>query len=601
MTKELNLSVIIKTFLRPPCLENILQSIMRFQEHHDLRFAEIIIVDDSDEKCQKDNSVIINKYESSLRLLYKAFPFNSVGLSRGRNIAVDAAVSDYILLCDDDFIFDIDCDIDANLSKLRSEKIDILGGYFKDISSLSDIRTNNYHAHNWISYLHETEEEDILILFDNFLPDFSYCFSVQNFFLANKESIRKTRWNENLPMLEHLEFFDRAKKIHGLKVAFTNRLFVRHYHLDMLSTNYKSFREREIDFTQVKKLKGYYISENSVRSFNDYRLTTATNFRKEVLPQNKRLAVVRFGHQLHFQLFFIQIVINASFVHQYLTKLGLLPFFQKAKSFLKNTYLFVIHFKTNQRELRKIKDQFPHVLTTKETLNRLLSEKLSLARFGDGEFKLINGISLGIQGTPSEYQVADPELSSRLQSILMTPPPNLLVSIIPFESKVEDIKNINKGLSFYQNFWIENWPFLKALISTEKPNIFGNANISRKTSFLENTVTNIKLLWEQEDVIFVVGKNSHFSFDERLFNNVKSSEFYHAPSKSAFSHYDTIISDLTKQPSTKLFLISLGPTATVLAADLTQRGYRALDLGHLPNCFQQFLGEKDRPEVEHWK
>jgi hypothetical protein len=36
----------------------------------------------------------------------------------------------------------------------------------------------------------------------------------------------------------------------------------------------------------------------------------------------------------------------------------------------------------------------------------------------------------------------------------------------------------------------------------------------------------------------------------------------------------------------KLILIALGPTATVLAYDLAKKGYQAIDIGHLPSCYE---------------
>jgi len=46
-----------------------------------------------------------------------------------------------------------------------------------------------------------------------------------------------------------------------------------------------------------------------------------------------------------------------------------------------------------------------------------------------------------------------------------------------------------------------------------------------------------------------------------------------------------------------LCLIAAGPTACVLAADLSARGYQALDIGHLTNCYLEYLGEASKPEV----
>lgn len=45
-----------------------------------------------------------------------------------------------------------------------------------------------------------------------------------------------------------------------------------------------------------------------------------------------------------------------------------------------------------------------------------------------------------------------------------------------------------------------------------------------------------------------------------------------------------------------MFLIAAGPTATILAYDLTLLGYQAVDIGHLANCYQEYKGEVGSPE-----
>ena len=54
------------------------------------------------------------------------------------------------------------------------------------------------------------------------------------------------------------------------------------------------------------------------------------------------------------------------------------------------------------------------------------------------------------------------------------------------------------------------------------------------------------------------------------------------------------MSECLKQPKNKLFILALGPTATVLAVDLADKGYRALDIGHLDTCYETFLRKADK-------
>ena len=55
-----------------------------------------------------------------------------------------------------------------------------------------------------------------------------------------------------------------------------------------------------------------------------------------------------------------------------------------------------------------------------------------------------------------------------------------------------------------------------------------------------------------------------------------------APSTNAFSRCDDILkSVLDNYRQNELVLLALGPTATVLAAELAERGIQALDVGHV--------------------
>lgn len=65
-------------------------------------------------------------------------------------------------------------------------------------------------------------------------------------------------------------------------------------------------------------------------------------------------------------------------------------------------------------------------------------------------------------------------------------------------------------------------------------------------------------------------------------------EYYEAPNKNAFESYTAILGDLIKYKKDVTFLIILGPTATVLAYDLTVHGYRALDIGHVGKDYTFF-------------
>ena len=57
--------------------------------------------------------------------------------------------------------------------------------------------------------------------------------------------------------------------------------------------------------------------------------------------------------------------------------------------------------------------------------------------------------------------------------------------------------------------------------------------------------------------------------------------YIEAPSSNAFSAYDLLFEKALSFGKKKLFVLILGPTATILAYDLAKNGYQALDFGYI--------------------
>ncbi|MFJ2317205.1 GT-D fold domain-containing glycosyltransferase, partial [Glutamicibacter sp. NPDC087661] len=65
--------------------------------------------------------------------------------------------------------------------------------------------------------------------------------------------------------------------------------------------------------------------------------------------------------------------------------------------------------------------------------------------------------------------------------------------------------------------------------------------------------------------------------------------------KDAFTDLERVVSEtLEKNPD--LAIISLGPAGTVLAKKLSERGIRALDIGHLSSSYLNVVQGQARPE-----
>lgn len=263
---------------------------------------------------------------------------------------------------------------------------------------------------------------------------------------------------------------------------------------------------------------------------------------------------------------------------------------EKYNKYLLKKELISLENGKNKIELEKIKKEFPKVLSISETLDEIIKTKKSMARFGDGEFNLL----IDNEKAQNIFQKKNNKLKERLLEVLNTTENKILVCITPIVSK-EYSKILNeKEPKFWERYWLAKWKEVKEYFKIRKN--YGNAMISRVDVFNECKLEDIKKMWEKREVVFVYSKEGRFERREELFNNIKSQKEIFVPAKEAFNQYEEILEKCKKEKKDKLFLLAIGATATVLAYDLTLNGYQALDIGHFPNSYQEYLGEIMSPE-----
>ncbi len=224
------------------------------------------------------------------------------------------------------------------------------------------------------------------------------------------------------------------------------------------------------------------------------------------------------------------------------------------------------------------------IMSSVDTVRYILSHGCSCARFGDGEFAVMEGNGNG-------FQHPDAKLSERLKEVISSNNPNLLVCI-PQALKTTKSLVLNSKLSAYGYRQL----FLKSCImpKVSLSHMYGDSNFTRFYIIHKNkshTAEYVKLLqqlWDSQDLLIVEGKYSRLGVGNDLFDNAKSIKRILCPSKDAFSHYDTILQHTVAAAEGRLVVLALGMTATVLAYDLANKGIRALDLGHIDVEYEWF-------------
>lgn len=250
------------------------------------------------------------------------------------------------------------------------------------------------------------------------------------------------------------------------------------------------------------------------------------------------------------------------------------------KNFLRDIYSKIYYI------LFKIKYKYK-ILSDEETINKIINEKISISRFGDGEFKWIMGIK------QESFQEHNQLLARRLKEVLMSDNDKILICI-PYS-----FKNTKALAKKSEIFWLNfiRWYGTKVTKYLKKDKIYGSATFTRwyiesknkKNNIMQNKINNIKKIWENKDLLIIEGKDTKIGVGNNFLENAKSIQRILVPSTNAFEKYNEIIEAAKKTPKDYLILLALGPTATILSYDLTLLGYQAIDVGHIDIEYEWYL------------
>lgn len=230
----------------------------------------------------------------------------------------------------------------------------------------------------------------------------------------------------------------------------------------------------------------------------------------------------------------------------------------------------------------------PCVASVEETIDTLANNRFSIARFGDGEIKLVAGENIS-------FQKATPFVTQKLREVLSSDVEGLLVGVADIfgdRSRYgkSSTKYWKKHLHRYRSVW---YRYLK------KNKKYYNASMTRQYISLKDRsqgtaiYNRMKRIWDGKDIVFIEGKESRMGVGNDLFSSAKSIKRILAPSTQAFSKYNEILKEAQKQNKDVLFLIALGPAATGLAYDLHLLGYQAIDIGHVDVEYEWLLMKSD--------
>lgn len=237
------------------------------------------------------------------------------------------------------------------------------------------------------------------------------------------------------------------------------------------------------------------------------------------------------------------------------------------------------------RDEREAKRPKPTVMTEWQTLEMILSGH-SISRYGDGEVKHMDG-------RRNVSQTFHESLQERLREVFHSRLKGHLVAI----------PNVYNGRTFTEvsGDYIKSMRRRFSRIADRKYT-YGSAYITRGDlcpyMSWPSYWSLIFEIWKGRDVVLVRGHAKRAAPDHMLAGS-KSVSHVETLSSGAWSHYHNILNECLCYPKESLYLLCVGPTATVLAHDLCKTKRQAVDLGHL-GLFYRRLGIEDDRYRQTW-
>ncbi|MEG2050941.1 MAG: GT-D fold domain-containing glycosyltransferase [Oscillospiraceae bacterium] len=229
--------------------------------------------------------------------------------------------------------------------------------------------------------------------------------------------------------------------------------------------------------------------------------------------------------------------------------------------------------KINNRLITRSKN----ILTPTESIEYITENHCSIARYGDGEMTYI------IKKSDIWFQNFDESLRKRLLAILKGKHNSKLIVGIPY--------SIN-STEFYpeteKTFWQSNmqiyrvfWHYLckdKLYIDSLMFRLYNSFDSSDQADAYEK----IKSIFNNKKCLIIEGENSKLGVNNNIFEYADKVSRIICPSKNVWNKYDMILKKaISFKEDFDLILVSLGPTATVLADDLANEGMWCIDIGQI--------------------
>ena len=240
----------------------------------------------------------------------------------------------------------------------------------------------------------------------------------------------------------------------------------------------------------------------------------------------------------------------------------------------------------------------PNILDKEASFNLINTPPLrSFCRLGDGECELILGRSIG-------FQEANVTLAEKLKQILIEGGhDNCYVGIVKsyftytpgyknsnptqseLNSKIWSIFTMPRSRKVFTDYCNRDKTYIDAAFCLMYATSATNISIEDG----EKHFKKVKSLFRGKKLVIFAGETVFDKIQYDVFEEAQSKVIVLAPRINAWRAYDDIMNKALSFPKDHVLCFILGPTATVLAYELSKYGRIAWDIGHIAKDYDAFM------------
>lgn len=227
----------------------------------------------------------------------------------------------------------------------------------------------------------------------------------------------------------------------------------------------------------------------------------------------------------------------------------------------------------------------PEIGDSREAVRRIVQERCSIIRFGDGEFEIMAG------NERAPFQRCNEILSEKLKEALQAKDEHLLIAIADNYGSLEKYTDESAD-SIRQYMTDEVRSFHMSLLDRRQvyydAYIFKCCHGFRDESEIPERAAWLKKVWDKRSVVLIEGDKTRTGYKNDLLDNALSVRRLICPTQNAFDKYEQIKDKAMKLSKEDMILVALGPAGKVLAYEMFKAGYQVVDIGQADMDYDEY-------------